>query len=175
MGRDKSGHGKNPTEEGHLPTGDGVERDKSGHRKNPTERGVPVLTSWRRHQEGQVRTRKEFNRATDTYQLKTAPGGTTQNTERIQLSEGHSHPGDVIGRDKSDTARFRPSEGHSQTGDSIGRENMERIQSGKRHSLPGDGIRRDKSKHGKNPTERGALTSWRRHREGQVRTWKKSD
>ena len=25
------------------------------------------------------------------------------------------------------------------------------------------------------PTGRGALTSWRRHREGQVRTWKESD
>ena len=54
---------------------------------------------------------------------------------------------------------------------------MERIQSseGQGHSLPGEGIGRDKSGHGKNPTKRGALTSWRRHREGQVRTWKESD
>src|SRR6267142_1892517 len=33
----------------------------------------------------------------------------------------------------------------------------------------------DKSGHGNNPTERGALTSWRAQTDGQVRTWKQSD
>ena len=57
-------------------------------------------------------------------------GGTSQNTQRIKLSEGHSQTGDGIGKDKSG--------------------------------------------HGKNPTERGTLTFWRRHREVQVRTQKES-
>jgi hypothetical protein len=40
------------------------------------------------------------------------------------------------------------------------------------HSLPGD-RREGKSGHGENTTEKGALTFWRPHREGQVRTRKK--
>ena len=50
--------------------------------------------------------------------------------------------------------RYRPSEGHS---------------------LSDDGRRRDLSEHGKKPTNRGALTSWRWQREGIVRTWKETD
>src|SRR5580698_8158487 len=115
--------------EAHSPTGDRIGRDKSGHGKNPTERGA--LTLWRPHREGQVRTRKESDRARRTHGLETASGGTSQDTERI-----------------------RPTEAHSRTGDRIGR---------------------DKSGHGKNPTDRGALTNWRPHREGQVRTRKESD
>ena len=33
----------------------------------------------------------------------------------------------------------------------------------------------DKSGHGKEVTEKGALTPWRLQREGQVRTWKESN
>src|SRR6267142_3697409 len=40
------------------------------------------------------------------------------------------------------------------------------------HSLPGLHRGRDKSGHGNNLSERGALTSWRAHMDGQVRTWK---
>ena len=43
------------------------------------------------------------------------------------------------------------------------------------HSLPGDGRERDLSGHGKKPIDRGALTGWRRHREGLVRTRKEID
>jgi hypothetical protein len=50
-----------------------------------------------------------------------------------------------------DTERNRPSEGRSRPGDSRGR---------------------DLSRYGRNPTERAALTAWRRHREGLVRTRK---
>ena len=76
-------------------------------------------------------TLKEIDRARRTHQLKTAEGGTCQDTERN-----------------------RPSEWHSQTEDSRGR---------------------DLSGHRKNPTERRALTSWRRQREGLVRTPKEID
>jgi hypothetical protein len=196
IGRDKSGHGKNPTEQGaltnwrqhregqvrtwkesdrarrthelettsggtsqdmerirpseaHSHPGDGIGRDKSGHRKNPTKRGS--LTLWRRHREGQVRTRKESDRVRHTHVLEMASGGTSQDTETIQLSEAHSRPG---GGTSQDTERIRPTKAHSHPGDSIGR---------------------DKSGHGKNPTNRGTLTNWRQHREGQVRTRKESD
>ena len=57
------------------------------------------------------------------------------------------------GETSQDTKRIAPSEGHSQTGDGIGR---------------------DKSDHRKHPTKRGALTSWRRYREGQFSAQKES-
>src|SRR5580698_8952011 len=85
--------------EAHSPTGDRIRRDKSGHGKNPTERGA--LTSWRPHREGQVRTQKESDRARRTHVLETASGGTSQDTERVRVSEEHSRTGDRIGRDKS--------------------------------------------------------------------------
>ena len=76
-------------------------------------------------------TQKESDRARGTHILEIALGGTSQDTERIRPSEGHSHPGDGIGRVNS--------------------------------------------RYGKNPTRRGALTSWRRHGEVQVRTQKEFD
>ena len=45
----------------------------------------------------------------------------------------------------------------------------------KGHSPTGDGIVRDKSGCGKNATEQGALTHWRRHGKGQVRIRKECD
>ena len=104
-------------------------RDKSGHRKNPTDQGP--LTNWRPHREGQVRTWKQSDRPRPTHQLETAQGGTSQDMEKIRPTEAHPHSGDRTGRDKSE--------------------------------------------HGNNPTDRGPLTDWRPHREGQVRTWKESD
>ena len=123
IGRDKSGHRKKPDRakgthmletasggtcqdaerirprEGHSQAGDGIGGDMSGLRKNPTERGA--LTNWRQHQEEQVRTRKESDRARGTHILETASGGTTQETERIRPSKGHSRTGHGAGRDNS--------------------------------------------------------------------------
>ena len=87
-----------PTEAYSQP-GDRIGKDKSGYGEKPTERGA--LTSWRPHRKGQVRIRRETNRARGTHSLETASGGTSQDTERNRPSEGHSHPGDRIGRDKS--------------------------------------------------------------------------
>ena len=169
--------------EGHSPTGDDIGRDKSGHGKSPTERGA--LTSWRRHREGQVRTQKESYRARGTHQLETTSGGISQDTERIRPSKGHSHPRDDIGRDKSEH-RMRPTErgtltpwrrhrdrqvrtqkqSHRVRGTHIletasrgTSQDTERVAPSEGHSPTGDSIGRDKSGHGKNPTERGALTS----------------
>jgi hypothetical protein len=185
--------------EAHSRTGDRIGRDKSGHGKNPTEQGA--LTNWRPHREGQVRTRKESDRARLTHFLETASGGTSQDTETIRPSEAHSRTGDHIGRDKSGHGKnptkrgtltyWRPHlEGQVRTRKESDRarhthmletasggtsQDTERIRPSKAHSRTGDHIGRDKSGHGKNPTERGSLTSWRPHREGQVRTRKESD
>ena len=98
--------------------------DKSGRGKNLTEQGA--LTSWRWHREGQVegqvRTWKESNQARGTHILETASGVTSQDgknpTERGALTGWIG-----VGMDKSgngeDIERIRPSKGHSPTGDSI--------------------------------------------------------
>ena len=72
---------------------------------------------------------------------------------------------------------MRPSEGHSRTADHIVRDKLRHGKSGQSewHSLPGDRIGRDKSGHRNNETEQGSLTSWRPHREGQVRIGKEFD
>jgi len=72
--------------------------DKSGHRKNATKQRA--LTNWRWQTEGQVRTWKETDQARGTHFLEMAEGWTSQDTERKQLSKGHSPAGDSRGRDK---------------------------------------------------------------------------
>jgi cytidylate kinase len=163
-----------------LESADGVGVSK--YQKQATKRGAPTI--WRPHQEGQVRTRKEFDRARHTHELETASGGTSQDTERIRPSEVHSRTGDRIGRDKSGhgenltkrgaLADWKPHrEGQVRTRKESDRarrthgletalggtsQDTERIRPSEAHSQTGDHIRRDKSGHRKNPTERGALT-----------------
>ena len=106
--------------EGNSLSGNRIRRDKSGNGKE-TERGEP--TFWRPHQEGYVTTRKESDRAKGTHFLETPSGQISQNTEsdgawaltfwrphqegevrtrkEKRPSEGHTHSGDRIGRDKS--------------------------------------------------------------------------
>jgi hypothetical protein len=52
--------------------------------------------------EGQVRTRKQSKQARGTHPLERVDGGTSQDTERIQLGKGHSLPGERRRRDKSE-------------------------------------------------------------------------
>jgi hypothetical protein len=52
-------------------------------------------------------------------------------------------------------------------------QDTERSRPSKGNSRPGNRRGRDKSGHEKKVTERGALTNWRPHREGQVRTQEK--
>ena len=110
--------------------------DKSAHRKNSTERGV--LTLWRQHRDGKVKTWKESDRARGAHLLETTSGGTSNDTEQEALTLWRRHQEEVRTRKESD------SEVHS-------------------HSR--DGVERYKSGYGKNPTEREVLTNWRRHRE----------
>ena len=72
----------------------------------------------------------------------------------MRAHEGYSLPGENRGGIGDDTERNRPTEAHSPSGDGRGRE------------LSG---------HGKKSTDRGALTHWRRQREGFVRTRKETD
>ena len=176
--------------EGHSHPGDGIRRDKSGHRNNPTER--EALTYCRRHRGGQIRTQKQSHSVRGTHILETASGGISQDTETIPPSEGHSLPGDGIGRDKSGHRdnptkrgaltlwrRYREGQFRTQKQSHRARgthiletavggtgQDTETIPPREGHSLSEDSIRMDKSGHRNNPTERGALTSWRRHREG---------
>ena len=80
------------TEQGVLTSWRRQKRDLSGHRKESTEQGA--LTSWRWQGEGPVRTWKGTDSARSTHVLETAEGGTCQDTEKGQPSEGHSQPGD---------------------------------------------------------------------------------
>ena len=48
-----------------------------------------------------VRLQKEIDRGRGTHSLETEEGGTSQDTERKQLSKAHSLPGDGRERDKS--------------------------------------------------------------------------
>jgi len=84
---------------GHSHSKDSRGRDSSQHRKKATEQGA--LTNWRPQREELVRTWKPSNQAMGTHLLETTEGRTCQDTEREQLSEGHSLPGDRRGRDLS--------------------------------------------------------------------------
>ena len=183
----------------HSQTGDRIGRHKSGYGKNTTERGA--LTFWRRDREGQVRTRKESDQVRGTHMLETALGGTCQDAERIRPSEGHSLSGDGVRRDKSAHGRDQTKRGELtpwgrhregqvrtqkksdqvrgthilETASGGTSQHTEKIRASEGHSLPRDSIGWDKSGHRKNPTQRAALTFWRRHQEGQVSTRKEPD
>ena len=160
---------------GHSLPGDGRGRDLSGHIKNTTE---------------YVRT----------HFLETTGRGTCQDTERNRPIERHSLPADggrdLSGLRKKSTGRGaltpwrRKGERLIRTWKEIDRsrgthvleraeggdhQDTERNQRSERHSRPGDGEGWDWSGHRKKSTERGALTLWRRRREGLVRTRKEID
>ena len=100
IGKDNQDTERIRSSEVHSLSGDSIERDKSGHKKSSSEQWA--LTLWSRHREGEVRTRKESDRARGTHFLETASGRTSQCTETMRPSEWHSLPGDSIGSDKSE-------------------------------------------------------------------------
>ena len=67
---------------GHSQTGESIRRDFSGQEKKVTEPEQGVLTTWRSHQEGLVRTWKKSNWARGTHILETTSEDTCQDTER---------------------------------------------------------------------------------------------
>ena len=123
-----------------------------------------------------ARTRQKTDRARGTHILKTASRGTSEDTEKHRPREGHLLSGDprregqVKTRKESDRARGT----HIlETASGGTGQDTERNRPSEGHSLSGDRIGRDKSGYGKKQTERGALTNWRPHPEGQVRIQKK--
>jgi hypothetical protein len=153
-----------------------TERDLSGYGKE-TDRGT--LTSWRRQREGLVRTWKETDQARCTHSLETGEGGTCQGMERSRNKRGtltnwrRQSKGLVRTQKETDRARCT----HSlETAEGVGTcQITERHRPSKAHSLPGDDGGRGLSGHGKKLTERGALTPWRRQREGLVRAWNETE
>ena len=171
----------------------------SGHGKKPTERGV--LTFWRRQREWLIRTQKEADRESETHVLETAEGGTCQDTETNRPREGHPQTGDGRRSDLSkhgnkstqgrtltcwrrQTERLvrtrkqidRGKDTHLlETADGATCQNTETNRPREGHSRPGDGRGSDLSGHGNKSTDRGALTNWRRQREGLVRTRKEAN
>src|SRR6266850_408285 len=93
--------------EGHSLPGEHRWMDKSGHGRNLSEQGA--LTFWRAQMDGQVRTRKESERVRGTHFLESTDGWASQDTEGIRASEGHSPTGEHRWTDKSGHGR-NPSE-----------------------------------------------------------------
>ena len=164
---------RNRPSEGYSLPGNGRERNLLGHGKKPTKQGAP--TSWRRQRERLVRTQKGTDQTRGTHQLETAEVRTCQDTERSRLSEGDSLPGPGNGRGlvriRKEASRAKCTH-QLETAEGGTCQDMERNRPSEGHSHPEDGRRRDLSGHGKKPTKRGALTLWRRQREGLVRTQK---
>ena len=106
-----------------------------------------------------------------------AEGGTCQDTGRNRPTEAHSQAGDSRGRHLSGHERNRPTEAHSLPEDGRGGtcQDTETNRQTEAHSPTGDSRGRHLSGHGNKPTDRGALTSWRRQREALVRTRKQTD
>jgi hypothetical protein len=80
--------------------------------------------------------------------------GTDQRTRKKKITTEHSQTEECRGWTCQDTQGNRPTEAHS---------------------CSGDGRGRDLSGYARKQTDRGALTSWRRQREGLVRTRKETD
>ena len=148
-----------------------------------------------------MRTGKATDRARPTHSLKTAEGGTCQDTETIRPTEAHSRPGDdrqndLSGHRNNPTDRgpltdwrrqterpvrtpkqsHRPRPTHwLETADRGTCQDTETIRPTEAHSPSGDGRQSDLSGHRNNPTNRGPLTFWRRQTARLVRTLKQSD
>ena len=75
---------------GHSRPGQSGNRDRSGHGRNDGQRGSP--TNWRAQIQRQVRTPKECE-PRGTYVLESPDTKTSQDTERMGASEGHSLSG----------------------------------------------------------------------------------
>jgi hypothetical protein len=71
---------RNRPSKAHSHSGDRIGRDKLAYEGKPTEKGA--LTNWRPYREGQVKPRKEIERARGTHSLKTTLGKTIQHMER---------------------------------------------------------------------------------------------
>ena len=189
----------NRPRKGHAQPGDGRGSDLLGHGNKSTE--GRTLTSWRRQRERLVRTRKQIDRGKDTHKLETAEGATCQDTERNRPREGHSRPGDGRGSDLSGHGN-KSTEGRTltnwrrqrvrlvrtrkqvdrgkdthvlETAEGATCQDTETNRPREGHSRPGDGRGCDLSVHGNKSTDRGALTNWRRRREGLVRTRKEAN
>lgn len=154
-------------------------------------------------QEGLVRPWKRCDQVRCTHFLKTAEGGTCQDTVRNKSNKRHSHSGDRRDVDLSGYRKKLPSKAHSLPGSrkvggglsghrkrvtKQGTLTSWRPQRGQGDcqgtegkqpsyglSLSGDHRGMDWSSHRKKVTKRRALTSWRSQRDGLLSPWDESN
>src|SRR6267142_2307709 len=121
--------------------------DKSGHGRNPSEQGA--LTNWRAQTDRQVRTQKK--------------------SEQVRGLR-HSHPGEQTDSQvRAQRESERPRGTHVlESADGQSGQDIEGIRVSKGHSLPGEHRQTDRSGHGRSPSKRGALTSWRAQTDRQT-------
>src|SRR5260221_239376 len=179
---------------GHSLAGEGRGWDWSAHGKQTSQQGT--LTNWRGQRLGLVRTWKANKPARETHILERAEVGIGQNMEGKQASKGHSHTGEGRGGDWSEHGRQTSQQGRltiwrrqrlglvrTWKANKLAREthileraevgigqNMESKQASKGHSQAGEGRGWDWLEHGRQTSQQGTLTSWRRQRLGLVRT-----
>jgi hypothetical protein len=111
--------------EGHSHSGKHRGRDKSGHEKNA--RGPGAITIWRAQAEGQIKTRKECERARDTHILESADRGTSQDRKGCERVRG-THELERRERGKSGHGKNASESRHSRTsGDQGINEDTERM------------------------------------------------
>src|SRR6266850_2174022 len=140
-GRTSQDTGRNRAREGHSHPVGRSGKDKSKLLKEiDRARDTHILSS----AEGQVRTTKEAWRTRGTYILSGAEGGISQDTERNQRARGTHTLLSAEEGTRQDTKKTREI---------------------KRHSLPVQQGERDRSGQRKKPSQQGALTPCRAHRE----------
>ena len=139
--------------------------------------------------------------ASGTHQLESPDRETNQDTERMQASEGHSHPAEPKQRDKSEHKKNVSQRGaltfwrahmerqvktqkeckparptyFLESPDRETSQDTERMQTGKGHLRSGEPRWRDKSGHRNHVNQQGEPTFWRAQTERQVRTWKECE
>jgi hypothetical protein len=147
--------------------------------------GKGVLTNWRAQIGRQVRTRNKCERARGTHVLESPDAETSQDTERMRASEGHSRPGEPRHRDKSEHGnnasqrgaltswraqtqrqvrtrkQCEPARGtHAlESPDTETSQDTETMRASEGHSPTEEPRHRDKSGHENNVNQRGALTN----------------
>src|SRR6267142_2753079 len=89
----------------HSQAGEHRDTDKSGHGKNQSEQGA--LTNWRAQMDGQVRAQKKSKQTRGTHFLRSKDGWTSKESKQGALTNWSTD-----GQTSQDTERNQASEGH---------------------------------------------------------------
>src|SRR6266850_2253219 len=144
--------------------------DESEYRKNPSKQGA--LTNWRVWTDRQVRIQKESEQPRGTHFLESTDGWTSQDTERFQVTKGHSPTGehrqtDKLGHGMNPSDQGALTNWRAQTDRQVRTQKESKQLRGTHILESADG---QTSQDRKNPSKQGALTCWRVQMDRQVRT-----